>query len=150
MFDALPNSAPTLALKTSVLRVCSMGVGCSASSTVSLVKADRYRMVSLDQTIGGNCDLHAITAYTDAAASVKCGGGVARAFKFLKRLTLLTPREERVLRLRGRVLVNRKWSLAKIGGELRLTKERVRQIAAAASAEVRSLNEAVVRRLLLS
>ncbi len=150
MLGTLLNSAPTLALKTSVLRVRSMGVGCNTSSAVSLIKADRYRMVSLDQTIGGSCDLHAITAYTDASASVKCGGGVARAFKFLKRLTLLTPKEERVLRLRGRVLVNRKWSLAKIGSELRLTKERVRQIVATASAEVRSLNEAAVRRLLRS
>ncbi len=146
MFDTLLASAPTL--KTNVLRVRSVGVGCNVSSTVSVVKADRYRMVSLDQPIGGGCDLHAVTAYSDAAVSVKCCDGVVRAFKFLKRLTLLAPKEERVLRLRARALANRKWSLAKIGSELGLTKERIRQVAVTASAEVRTLSEVVVRKLL--
>ncbi|XXN13684.1 MAG: sigma factor-like helix-turn-helix DNA-binding protein [Candidatus Hodgkinia cicadicola] len=147
MLDMSVSSAAPQTPRTSILKIRSAGVGQNISSTISVVRADRYRMVSLDQTIGDNCDLHAITA-DDAAVNVECYDGVARAFKFLRRLALLSPREERVLRLRGRSLADSKRSLAEIGFELGLCKERIRQLELTASARVRTLDEAVVPNLL--
>lgn len=141
-------SAAAQNFRTSVLKIRSVGIGQNVSNTISVVKANRYRTISLDQTFGNGRDLHAVTAYNDSAANVGCCDGVAKAFKFLKRLTLLSPREERVLRLRGHLLTDSKWSLAKIGFELGLSKERTRQIELTASARVRTLDEAVVSKLL--
>ncbi|AHL31078.1 MAG: RNA polymerase sigma factor [Candidatus Hodgkinia cicadicola] len=148
MLDMSMSSATAQNFGTDILKIRSVGIGQNVSNTISIVKANRYRTVSLDQTIGDNCDLHAVTAYDDSAADVKCCEDVARAFKSLKRLTLLSPREERVLRLRGHSLTDFKWSLAKIGFELGLSKERIRQIELLASARVRALNERAMLELL--
>lgn len=106
MLDMSMSSAEAQNLKTDVLKIRSVAIGQSVSSTISIVRANRYRMISLDQTIGDGCDLHAVTAYNGAAANANCYDGAARAFKFLKRLALLSAREERVLRLRGHLLTD--------------------------------------------
>ncbi|ATW06012.1 RNA polymerase sigma factor rpoD [Candidatus Hodgkinia cicadicola] len=150
MLDVLMLSATAQASRTSVLKTCSVGIGQSVSNSISIVKADRYRMVSLDQAIGDSCDLHAVTAYDSAADNVKCYDGVVAVFKFLRRLALLPSREERVLRLRGHLLTDFKRSLVEIGCELGLCKERIRQIELTATARVRAFDEVVVRGLLCS
>ncbi len=148
MLDASMVSAAAQTFRTNILKMRSVGIGQNVSNSISIVKAGRCRPVSLDQALGGNCDLHAVTAYDDAAVNVKCYDGVVRAFKFLRRLTLLSSREERVLRLRGHSLTDFKRSLARIGRELGLSKERIRQIELTAGARVRTLDEVVTRRLL--
>ncbi len=148
MLDMSMLSATAQTFRTSVLKIRSVGVGQNVSNTVSVVKAERYRMVSLDQAIGGNCDLHAVTAYDNTTVNDKCCDVIVRAFKFLRRLALLPSREERVLRLRGHLLTDFKRSLAKIGCELGLSKERIRQIELTATARVRTLGEVVTRKLL--
>ncbi|AUG33777.1 RNA polymerase sigma factor rpoD [Candidatus Hodgkinia cicadicola] len=148
MFDVSMLSAAAQTLRASVLKIRSVGIGQNISNAISIVKAGRYRMVSLDQTVGDNCDLHAVTAYDNAAVNVKRYDGIARAFKFLRRLTLLSSREERILRSRGHLLTDFKRSLVRIGRELGLSKERIRQIELTASARVRTIDEVVVRKLL--
>ncbi|AUI38871.1 RNA polymerase sigma factor rpoD [Candidatus Hodgkinia cicadicola] len=147
MFDVSLLSAAAQTLRANILKIRSVGVGQNISNTISIVKAERYRMVSLDQPVGDNCDLHAVTAY-DTTVNAKCCDGIARAFKFLRRLTLLSSREERILRLRGHSLTDFKRSLAGIGCELGLSKERIRQIELTASVRVRTLGEVVVQKLL--
>ncbi len=147
MLDVSTLSAAAQTFRTNILKIRSVGIGQNISNTISIVKAERYRMVSLDQTIGDNCDLHAVTA-DNSALNFKRYDGIARAFKFLRRLALLSSREERILRLRGHSLTDFKRSLAKIGRELGLSKERIRQIELTASATVRTLGEVVARRLL--
>ncbi|AUG33825.1 RNA polymerase sigma factor rpoD [Candidatus Hodgkinia cicadicola] len=150
MLDMSALSATAQTFGTNVLKIRSVGIGQNISNTISIVKAERYKTVSLDQTIGGDCDLHAVTAYDNTTVNAKCCDGVARAFKFLRRLALLPSREERVLRLRGHSSTDFGRSLAKIGRELGLSKERIRQIELTASARVRTLDEAVARQLLCS
>ncbi|AUG33934.1 RNA polymerase sigma factor rpoD [Candidatus Hodgkinia cicadicola] len=149
MLDMSAPSATAQTFRTNVLKIRSVGIGQNISNTISIVKAERYKMVSLDQTIGGDCDLHAVTA-DNTTVNAKCCDGVARAFKFLRRLALLPSREERVLRLRGHSPTDFGRSLAKIGRELGLSKERIRQIELTASARVRTLDEVVARKLLCS
>ncbi|ATW06103.1 RNA polymerase sigma factor rpoD [Candidatus Hodgkinia cicadicola] len=148
MLDTSALSAAAQAPRTSVLKIRSVGTGPNVSNTISIVKADRYRMVSLDQAIGDNCDLHAVTAFDSTTADVACYGDAVSVFKFLKRLTLLSSREERILRSRGYLLADFKRSLAKIGCELGLSKERIRQIELTAGARVRAFDKVVVRGLL--
>ncbi len=148
MLDMSLCSAAARTLGTSSFKIHSVGIGRNISNGISIVKADRYRMVSFDRTIGDDCDLHAVTAYDNVAANVKCYGGGVRVFKVLRRLALLSSREERILRLRGHSLTDFKRSLAKIGCELGLSKERVRQIELTANAKLRAFDEVFIQKLL--
>ncbi|XXM93377.1 MAG: sigma factor-like helix-turn-helix DNA-binding protein [Candidatus Hodgkinia cicadicola] len=132
--------------KASVFRIRSASTDYSASHAVSVYKSDCFRLVSLDQTIGDDCDLHSVTAYSGAAGGIERYKGIVWAFKILKKLVLLAPKEERVLRLRGQLITGYGRSLTRIGNELGLSRERVRQIELRASAKVRALNDAVVQK----
>ncbi len=106
--------------------------------------ATRFKKLSLDYCVNGS-SLHDVIAdrsapSTDAEIDVYSGVNAdlseaidegereEMARYMLISLVLLPAREARIIRLRGLADFPAKWSLKRIGSELGLTKERVRQL----------------------
>ncbi|XXN13856.1 MAG: sigma-70 family RNA polymerase sigma factor [Candidatus Hodgkinia cicadicola] len=140
MLKMCSSTAAVRAPKTSIVRIRNVG---DNKTIISVTKTDRYRMVSLDKAIDDDCNLHAIVAYDNTSSNSKTYSDAVQSFEVLKRLVLLTPREERVLRRRS-LADNSDWNLAKIGRELSLCRERVRQIELSAAAKLRAFDDMCV------
>ncbi|XXN19805.1 MAG: sigma-70 family RNA polymerase sigma factor [Candidatus Hodgkinia cicadicola] len=102
-------------------------------------------VLSLDKAIGENYNLHAITAYDDRASKAEHYSNLIQAFNTMIKLVLLAPKEERILRLRGHILCRREWSLAKIGREMGLSRERVRQVEASCIFKMRTFTKNFIK-----
>ncbi|ACT34206.1 putative RNA polymerase sigma factor [Candidatus Hodgkinia cicadicola Dsem] len=121
--------------------------GWAAASAKQLAGAAKLKRLSLDYC-GGGASLHEAVEGGSALA-----GGVLKPaargaqprfearcddYTLISSLMLLAPREERVVRLRGRARAPFSWSLRRIGLDVGLTRERVRQLALSASTKLAS------------
>ncbi|XXM90201.1 sigma factor-like helix-turn-helix DNA-binding protein [Candidatus Hodgkinia cicadicola] len=139
---ALTLALPVQQKRISVSKVRSANAELFGLNAISVVKVERLKLISFDRA-GENYDLHSVIA-SDNSDVVDRRRGAVRIFSMLQRLVFLTPKEERILRLRGHASFNRSWSLAKIGREMGLSRERIRQIEASAGAKVRTVcNDAI-------
>ena len=84
-----------------------------------------------DATLGDLIEDRNTIAPLDSVVSAKLGEATRRA------LATLTPREERILRMRLGIGMPSDHTLEKIGQEFKLTRERIRQIEAKALAKLK-------------
>ncbi|ATY93516.1 RNA polymerase sigma factor rpoD [Candidatus Hodgkinia cicadicola] len=144
MYKVLVFQKKTQTLRMKILGMPNFKNKRIASGIINLAKIGTYRTLSFDRIIGENYNLHAIMACSSSTAEIEHKTNVIRAFTVLSKLVSLTPREERILRLRGHVLHRREWSLAKIGREIGLSRERVRQIETHCIFKMRSLSNDIM------
>jgi len=98
--------------------------------TVRMVREETRRTVSLEAPVGEEGTLSLVDCIEDENSP--CPSSETEEHELLDRtrevLATLTPREERILRLRFGIGVNDEYTLREIGKDFDITRERVRQI----------------------